>query len=689
MANETNPGYLVQLQNPEGDNVYPVVSTQGIKNEDGSTFSPDDIAAKCKSYVSVTKPLLAGSVKAGDIVDYNDTNVIHETKTTYGQNTITNTPDSYANSADIRPIPLGDNKFFIAYQESSSSAITYSIREYTETSANMSFGGELKTLTSGTITPAKRTMKSFGAVIRCTPNGDIATTITHCVFPLHFVIQLTGDGSYPYTWFGILRINEDYTFNFVETSDTMYSGAQDYSNGFTTLPNNGLFWLYYSNKDDVYKYRYYQVNWDTLEVELKYDIALSQSSKYNSIASPYYDADSNKIFMWGHAGTRDSNHCPIAITIDASDLSHTPTVIRTDFDTWDSFRGYCADIQKVGISEYAFIGGTVISYGENIYPVKIKILDTGSVEAKIIHSVISTNSDKNLLASMLHVGNNAIAFQYDTMQYFDSSFTLQKTLTFPASGLDSGSKRYLYSISRLNNTQGFIVFEAGRNYGVFTLSDDDTFYTSVYTGSVGSDGIALNDAAASENVEVLVSGVAHLDNAKQGDIFDSNVSSSKNVYGFSPIDGSIQAIQRSLLIPAGLGAYNFKEIPYEITTTSSSYKIDISSYSTVIVYVTASSREVSLYLNAEISTTVANLLESNVAFSMDSLSSISVYEGKVPFVIYPSLGYIQALSPYRYTGSNAYYTMPWATIADGPISTMAAQEAKGTSGYCYMTIYAS
>ena len=40
MANETNPGYLVQLQNPEGDNVYPVVSTQGIKNEDGSTFDP-------------------------------------------------------------------------------------------------------------------------------------------------------------------------------------------------------------------------------------------------------------------------------------------------------------------------------------------------------------------------------------------------------------------------------------------------------------------------------------------------------------------------------------------------------------------------------------------------------------------------------------------------------------------------
>ena len=687
MANETNSGYLVQLQSPEGDNVYPVVSTQGIKNEDGSTFSPDDIAAKCKPYVSVTKPLLSGSVKAGDIVDYNDTNVIHETKTTYGQNTISRQYCSYAGGSDtVSPIPLGDNKFFVALQ--SDSSFVYTIYEYTETTSNMTFGGELKTLTSGTVTPSKRTMGSFG-VIRCTPNGDIATTIKHCEFPLYFVVQMSGTGSYPYTWLGILRINEDYTFSFVESNDTMYSGAQDYSNGITTLPNNGLFWLYYSNKTDVYKYRYYQVNWNTLEVELKYDIALSQSSKYNSVSSPYYDADSNRIFMWGYAGTRDSNHCPIAITIDASDLSHTPASIRTDFDTWDSFRGYCADIQKVGISEYAFIGGTVISYGDNIYPVKIKILDTGSVEATIIHSAISTNGDKNLLASMLHVGSNIIAFQYDTMQYFDSSLTLQKTLTFPASGLDSGSKRYLYSISRLNNTQGFIVFEAGSNYGVFTLSDDDTFYTSIYTGSVGSDGIALNDAAASENVEVLVSGVAHLDSAKQGDIFDSNVSSSKNVYGFSPIDGSIQAIQRSLLIPAGLGAYNFKEIPYEITTTSSSYKIDISSYSTVIVYVTASSREVSLYLNAKISTTVANLLQSNVAFSMDSLSSISVYDGKVPFVIYPSLGYIQALSPYRYTGSNAYYTMPWATIADGPISTIAAQEEKGTSGYCYMTIYAS
>lgn len=30
MANETNPGYLVQLQSPEGDNVYPVVTAEGI-----------------------------------------------------------------------------------------------------------------------------------------------------------------------------------------------------------------------------------------------------------------------------------------------------------------------------------------------------------------------------------------------------------------------------------------------------------------------------------------------------------------------------------------------------------------------------------------------------------------------------------------------------------------------------------
>lgn len=40
MANETNPGYLVQLQNPEGDNVYPLVTADGIVNKDGSKFDP-------------------------------------------------------------------------------------------------------------------------------------------------------------------------------------------------------------------------------------------------------------------------------------------------------------------------------------------------------------------------------------------------------------------------------------------------------------------------------------------------------------------------------------------------------------------------------------------------------------------------------------------------------------------------
>lgn len=40
MANETNPGYLVQLQSPEGDNVYPVVTADGIVNKDGSKFDP-------------------------------------------------------------------------------------------------------------------------------------------------------------------------------------------------------------------------------------------------------------------------------------------------------------------------------------------------------------------------------------------------------------------------------------------------------------------------------------------------------------------------------------------------------------------------------------------------------------------------------------------------------------------------
>ena len=43
MANETNPGYLVQLQSPEGDNVYPVVTAEGIVNKDGSKFDPSSL----------------------------------------------------------------------------------------------------------------------------------------------------------------------------------------------------------------------------------------------------------------------------------------------------------------------------------------------------------------------------------------------------------------------------------------------------------------------------------------------------------------------------------------------------------------------------------------------------------------------------------------------------------------------
>lgn len=43
MANGTNPGYLVQLQSPEGDNVYPVVTADGIVNKDGSKFDPSSL----------------------------------------------------------------------------------------------------------------------------------------------------------------------------------------------------------------------------------------------------------------------------------------------------------------------------------------------------------------------------------------------------------------------------------------------------------------------------------------------------------------------------------------------------------------------------------------------------------------------------------------------------------------------
>ena len=689
MANETNPGYLVQLQNPEGDNVYPVVSTQGIKNEDGSTFSPDDIAAKCKPYVSVTKPLLSGSVKAGDIVDYNDTNVIHETKTTYGQNTISHVAEAYTNgNGSVAPIPLGGNKFFIAY--TLNYKFVYSIVKYTETVDNMNSGGALKTLTSGTISPTKRQADSFGYQ-RCTTDGSLPSTTEDQLFPLYFVVTMTYKGSsFSNNWLGILRINADYTTEFSEMDDVLSGGSNDYIVGATTLPNNGLLWLYYNNSDDVYKYKYkyYSVNWDTLSIELKYNIALDQSSRFTSLGTPYYDADTNKIFAWGDYGTRSSNTTPIAITIDATDFSTKPTAVRTSFSTWEDWYPYCAYMQKVGTSEYIFVGGRRNTSTPKMFPVKVKILSSGSVEANITYDAITDNSDaKDYNANAFTIGTNVVVYHYDTMKYYNSSFEVQKTLTFPDTAFTTSSERYLYPIKRLNDMDGFIVFENGTYYGTFSLDADNKFYTSIYTGSVGSDGIALNDAAKSEDVEVLISGTANMHSAKRGDTFDSSVGSTKNVYGYSTTDGTISAIQRSLLIPAGLGAYNFKKIPYNVTTSSDKYKVDISGYSTVIVYVNTDSNMVKMYLDATFSATTVDVYNTaQPLIDVNIKDVIQVLTGSVPIIIYPSIGFIQVPTQYHYTGSGT--TMPWATIANGPITTVSAKSDSASTSTSII-IYAS
>lgn len=687
MANETNSGYLVQLQNPEGDNVYPVVSTQGIKNEDGSTFSPDDIAAKCKAYVSVTKPLLAGSVKAGDIVDYNDTNVIHETKTTYGQNTISHIAEAYTNgNGSVAPIPLGGNRFFIAY--TLNYKFVYSIVKYTETVDNMNSGGALKTLTSGTISPTKRQADSFGYQL-CNTDGSLPSATEEQSFPLHFVLTMTYDGSsFDNIWLGILRINADYTTEFSEIDDVISGGSNDYIVGATTLPNNGLLWLYYNNSDDVYKYKYYTVNWDTLSIELKYDIALDQSSRYTSLCTPYYDADTNKIFAWGRYRTRSSNTTPIAVTIDATDFSTQPTSVRTSFSVWEDWYTYCAYMQKVGTSEYIFVGGRRNTSTPKMFPVKIKILSSGSVEANITHDAITDNSDaKDYNANAFTIGTNIVVYHYDTMKYYNSSFEVQKTLTFPDTAFTTSSERYLYPIKRLNDMDGFIVFENGTYYGTFSLDADNKFYTSIYTGSIGSAGIALNDASKSEDVEVLISGTATMNSASRGDIFDSSVGSDKNVYGYSTADGSISAIQRSLLVPAGLGAYNFKKIPYNVTTSSDNYKVDISGYSTVIVYVNTNDNMVRMYLDASFSAATVDLYATASVYQKVSIKDvIQVQTGSVPIIIYPSIGFIQVPTQYHYTGSGI--TMPWATIAGGPITTVSAKSDSASTSTSII-IYAS
>ena len=65
MANETNPGYLVQLQNPEGDNVYPVVSAEGIVDSDGKPFDSSAISAPGNLYLWEKTTVVTDAIPAG------------------------------------------------------------------------------------------------------------------------------------------------------------------------------------------------------------------------------------------------------------------------------------------------------------------------------------------------------------------------------------------------------------------------------------------------------------------------------------------------------------------------------------------------------------------------------------------------------------------------------------------------
>lgn len=65
MANETNPGYLVQLQNPEGDNVYPVVTAEGIVDSDGKPFDSSAISAPGNLYLWEKTTVVTDAIPAG------------------------------------------------------------------------------------------------------------------------------------------------------------------------------------------------------------------------------------------------------------------------------------------------------------------------------------------------------------------------------------------------------------------------------------------------------------------------------------------------------------------------------------------------------------------------------------------------------------------------------------------------
>lgn len=70
MANETNPGYLVQLQSPEGDNVFPVVATEGIVDKDGNPITPVDESKLSELTLAKYSPANIKRSGFGDIVFY-------------------------------------------------------------------------------------------------------------------------------------------------------------------------------------------------------------------------------------------------------------------------------------------------------------------------------------------------------------------------------------------------------------------------------------------------------------------------------------------------------------------------------------------------------------------------------------------------------------------------------------------
>lgn len=95
-----NEGYLVQLRSPEGDNVYPIISAEMIKDANGNTYDLSEIATKAeiqeldnmiiRNMLGIVTPIVRAKIRIGGfdyLVVHMDTDIVYAILETWVQNT--------------------------------------------------------------------------------------------------------------------------------------------------------------------------------------------------------------------------------------------------------------------------------------------------------------------------------------------------------------------------------------------------------------------------------------------------------------------------------------------------------------------------------------------------------------------------------------------------------------------------